>query len=80
MAAAAKVIEAVLPNVFIGDAHALLMLTYKNELLDIDVRLDAAKAAVRYEKPSLVAVHETGNKSKQTFREWLEEQTSASGS
>mgnify|MGYP001573185795 CR=1 FL=1 len=53
MAASAKVIEKILPNVFTGDAHALLMLTYKNELLDIDLRLDAAKAAVRYEKPAL---------------------------
>ena len=73
MAAAAEAIEKLLPNVFSGDAHALLMAVYKNELSDMDLRIDAAKAAIRYEKPSLVSVHETGDKKKQSFREWLEE-------
>jgi hypothetical protein len=34
-------------------AHALLVWTYRNAELPIDVRLDAAKAAVPFEKPRL---------------------------
>lgn len=46
-----------------------------------DRRIEAAKAAAPYVHAKLVSVHETGNKSKQTFREWLEEQkTSANAS
>lgn len=39
-----------LHDAFDGDAHALLMAIYKNNALPLDIRLDAAKAAVRYEK------------------------------
>lgn len=35
------------------DAHALLVLIYQNPQLDIAVRIDAAKAALPYEKPRL---------------------------
>lgn len=46
-----------------------------------DRRIEAAKAAAPYVHAKLVSVHETGNKSKQSFREWLEEQqTSANAS
>lgn len=72
MAAAAEAIKNLLPNVFAGDAHALLMAVYKNELADIDLRIDAAKAAIRYEKPTLVAAHTTDG-GKKSFSEWLEE-------
>lgn len=47
-------------DTFEGDAHALLMLTYKDKTLPIDVRLDAAKAAAPYEKPKLSAVEFNG--------------------
>lgn len=41
---------------FDGDAHALLMLVYKNAEIPMDLRLDAAKAAIGYEKPKLSSV------------------------
>jgi hypothetical protein len=39
-------------KLFEGDAHALMVLTYKNPDLPLDVRMDAAKAAIRFEKPA----------------------------
>jgi hypothetical protein len=45
-----------IPDAFAGDAHALLIATYKNPNLDLHVRLDAAKAALPYEKPRLQTV------------------------
>jgi hypothetical protein len=53
MAETAEHIAAAIPGAFGGDAHALLMVTYKDVALDLDVRLDAAKAAISYEKPRL---------------------------
>src|SRR5215212_2446517 len=41
---------------FEGDAHALLVTVYKDTRLPIDLRVDAAKAAIRYEKPKLAQV------------------------
>ena len=41
---------------FEGDAHALLIAVYKDTRLPIDLRVDAAKAAIRYEKPALAHV------------------------
>ena len=41
---------------FEGDAHAFLMLTYKDKSLPHNLRLDAAKAAIRFEKPALTAI------------------------
>ena len=38
------------------DAHVLLMAVYKNTTLDIELRLDAAKMAIRYETPVPSAV------------------------
>jgi hypothetical protein len=46
---------------FEGDAHALLMLTYKNKSLPLAVRLDAAKAAIRFEKPAMSTVDARGS-------------------
>jgi hypothetical protein len=45
----------VIPDAFKGDAHALLMMIYKDPAQPIELRLDAAKAAVRYEKPALAS-------------------------
>jgi hypothetical protein len=56
-AAAAEKIETTLgPNAFDGDAHALLMAVYKDERYPIGVRIDAAKAALPYEKPKLASI------------------------
>jgi len=46
---------------FAGDAHALLMAVYKNEQMPMEMRLDAAKSAVRYEKPALSSVDQKGD-------------------
>jgi hypothetical protein len=56
----AKKLELLLPDAFNGDAHALLMLVYKDPSLPIDLRMDAAKAAIRYETPALQATELTG--------------------
>lgn len=47
-------------NLFQGDAHALLMLAYKNEDLPLALRLDAAKAAIGYEKARLAQIEHAG--------------------
>jgi hypothetical protein len=57
---AAVVAKALGLEAFEGDAHAFLMLIYKNEKAPLDLRLEAAKAAIRFEKPALGAV-ETKN-------------------
>ena len=41
------------PNAFPGDAHAYLMRVYKDPAKADNLRIDAAKAAVQYEKPKL---------------------------
>ena len=43
-------------DAFLGDALGLLQLVYKNTTLPIELRLDAARAAVPYERPRLSAV------------------------
>jgi hypothetical protein len=55
----AEAIEGAIPAAFEGDAHALLMAVYKDPERPIDLRVDAAKAAIRYEKPALAAVDNT---------------------
>jgi len=40
---------------FKGDAHAFLMMVYKDPSLPLALRLDAAKAAIPFEKPALAA-------------------------
>ena len=45
-----------IPNAFAGDAHAFLVAVYKDPRQDLHTRLDAAKAALPYEKPRLQAV------------------------
>ncbi|MEZ0064021.1 hypothetical protein ABIF26_009583 [Bradyrhizobium elkanii] len=57
---AAKQISEALGVPFDGDAHALLMAIYKDTAKPIELRLDAAKAAIRFEKPALSSVDSTG--------------------
>lgn len=60
--AMAVALEGALPNCFKGDSHALLMAVYKNEDLPLMIRVDAARAAIGYEKPKLAAVEHSGDK------------------
>jgi hypothetical protein len=54
--AAAKIATALGAVAFEGDAHALLMVIYKDPAQPIETRIEAAKAAIGYEKPRLAAV------------------------
>jgi hypothetical protein len=54
--AAAKITTVLGANMFEGDAHALLMVIYKDPAQPIETRIEAAKAAIGYEKPRLAAV------------------------
>jgi hypothetical protein len=56
---AAQIAEAI-PGAFEGDAHALLMTVYKDPTKDWPLRIDAAKAAIRYEKPALATTELKG--------------------
>lgn len=67
-ASAAAVLEA-MPEAFAGDAHALLMTVYKDPSNPIDLRVDAAKAAIRFEKPALSNVEAKVTQTIQDLRE-----------
>jgi hypothetical protein len=54
--ASEKVTLALGPDAFNGDAHALLVSVYRDMNLPMELRLNAAKAAVAYEKPRLQAI------------------------
>ncbi len=54
--ASAQIAQALGPEAFDGDAHALLVMLYKDASQPISVRIDAAKAALPYEKPRLASV------------------------
>jgi nicotinic acid phosphoribosyltransferase len=54
--AAVKIGDALGAEAFGGDAHALLMAVYKDPSQSIELRVQAAKAAIGYEKPRLTAV------------------------
>jgi len=43
-------------TIFHGDAHALFVLVYQDTTQPMDVRLEAAGKAIRFEKPALAAV------------------------
>lgn len=49
-------VESTIPNLFEGDAVALMQLIYRDPRWDISVRLDAAKSAAKFERPTLQAV------------------------
>lgn len=61
VAAAHALISQALPNNFDGDAHTLLIAIYRDLSRPIETRLDAAKAAIGYEKPRLAATDHTSN-------------------
>jgi hypothetical protein len=61
VARAAAVVEQALPEAFHGDAHALLMMVYKDQGQPIQTRIDAAGKAIGYEKPKLASVDNTGD-------------------
>ena len=46
-------LEAVMPNCYKGDAHSLLIAVYKDTNQPWPMRIDAAKAAIRFEVPAL---------------------------
>ena len=54
--ASAQIAEALGPDAFEGDAHAFLVMLYKDPRQPDSVRIDAAKAALPYEKPRLASV------------------------
>lgn len=60
--AAAQIAEALGPEAFDGDAHAFLVAVYKNPGNELNHRIDAAKAAIRYEKPALNSTTLAGDK------------------
>jgi hypothetical protein len=53
---AVKIAAALGADAFDGDAHAFLMAVYKNPARPLELRLDAAKAAISFEKPRLASV------------------------
>ena len=55
MQAAAEALTETIPNAFAGDAHGLLVAVYKEPAQPMEMRLDAAKAAIRYETPALAS-------------------------
>jgi hypothetical protein len=70
IAEAAAEVSHALPQAFQGDAHALLMMVYKNPANELPLRLDAAKAAIRFEKPALSSV-EAKHSGALNVRAWL---------
>ena len=78
-ATAAEQISATLGSeVFHGDAHALLMTVYKDLKQPIGLRMEAAKAALPYEKPRLAPIEneivdEFENMSIEEIEAWLDE-------
>ena len=60
----ARKVQELLPAAFEGDAHALLMMIYKDENAPIDKRLSAATAAIGYEKNKLASIAISGDPNK----------------
>ena len=54
-------LQAVIPHVFQGNAHELLIAVYKNEDLALETRIEAAKAAIGFEVPKLASVEHKGD-------------------
>lgn len=53
MQAAVAAVGTEISNAFQGDAHALLVAVYKDPSVPLELRVDAAKKAVHFEKPAL---------------------------
>jgi uridylate kinase len=51
----AESVAQTIPNAFQGDAHALLVAVYRDPRFSWETRIDAAKAAIRFEKPMLAS-------------------------
>ena len=67
--AGAEAVERLMAGIedpFDGDAHALMVLVYKDQGQPMPLRLDAAKGAIRYEKPALATI-DLGNKDDKPF-------------
>ena len=60
VAETAAKLESMLAQPFKGDAHTLLMAIYKDLEQPLILRLDAAKAAIGYERPRLQSVQHSG--------------------
>jgi hypothetical protein len=69
--AAAAAIEGTIDGAFEGDAHTFLIAIYKDPEMPLNVRVDAAKAAIGYEKPRLNASEHNLKSSDETVAEWL---------
>jgi hypothetical protein len=82
-ATAAEQISATLGSeVFHGDAHALLMTVYKDLKQPIGLRMEAAKAALPYEKPRLASIEnkivdEFDSMTDEQVEAWLDERAEA---
>jgi hypothetical protein len=63
-AAAEKIRDVTGPAAFEGDAHAFLMVTYKDPTQPMELRLEAATAAIAYEEP------QPPSRSKARFAGW----------
>ena len=61
MERAAAALRNTMGDAFEGDSHALLMAIYKDPRQPVSLRLDAAKAAIGYEKPRLQSVESNMN-------------------
>jgi hypothetical protein len=71
MQEAAARLEGTIDGAFQGDAHAFLTAVYKDPAMPLNVRVDAAKAAVSFEKPRLNASEHNLRSSDQSITEWL---------
>jgi hypothetical protein len=69
--AAAALLEGAIDGVFRGDAHTFLIAVYKDPQMPLNVRVDAAKAAIGYEKPKLNASEHSLKSTDETVAEWL---------
>jgi hypothetical protein len=54
--AAVKIADVLGADAFDGDAHALLASVYRDAALPIELRVDAAKAAIGFERPRLASI------------------------
>jgi hypothetical protein len=61
VAVTAATLKDTIPDAFTGDAHALLMALYKDPANPLTLRMEAARAAIRYEKPALAALQVGGD-------------------
>ena len=52
----AAAVALTVPDAFHGNAHAVLMSIYKDPRYSVQVRMDAAKAAISFETPRLSAI------------------------